>query len=558
MGNTMRTVEIDWTAVDRSNPVYMIVKDERTVEIEYKRATLHLVGDDSKDRTDRARRAIAGWASDANREALPVRVYNAHQSPPTLTLLICVAETEDFIKDTEADEDEVQAAEKAFREWKAANNLNKRPRARRSGSRAAPAPQERKDSVREAIFGSAEDDADPEALNEGAVEPDTPESGPVSVVAVDEEPEVEPVVSAQRTTDNGFSDVEDMSAFDTPALTDFSKPVTVEETKHARPGRTARNRAQLTDSPFATDDLMAEGKHDEKAKLGWRGSVNQLFGLHLSPDAHELARRESIAEIVRGWSGTKRVAVINDKGGSGKTPVSLMLGAAVARNISFPVAVFDNNESAGLAKERVELVGQHDLDAKDLAEFAAVSTDMWNSDIEAFMYRHAEDRYNLLASFHPSLESPPLSRSEINEVYRALAQFYPLVITDSGNTWTAENWLAMIQRTDQLVVPMVTSPDRFKRAQDLLTTLHGFGDSYAELARNAVIVISQWQPGDKATAQRYADLWEGKVREVVMIPYDAHLGSHNLRFDRLRPRTQDQFLELGGAVTRGLRGEVRE
>lgn len=241
------------------------------------------------------------------------------------------------------------------------------------------------------------------------------------------------------------------------------------------------------------------------------------------------------------------------------TPITMTLAATLAKFGTREVAVFDNNENAGMAKDRVEVLGGHDLTAKDLATDAAARPDMPATTVSNYMFHHADDRYHLLAAHHPAIVGgevdPPLDRQEVGVIYRALATAYPLVITDSGNSWTAENWGAMLARADQLVVPMVTSTDRFYRAEATLENVYNLGGAYEALATNAVVVVSTWKPGDRRVAAEFAARWEGRVRAVVVIPYDRHIDSHNLRFGDLRPATQDAFLELGARVVEGLRDE---
>lgn len=298
--------------------------------------------------------------------------------------------------------------------------------------------------------------------------------------------------------------------------------------------------------------LLNKGKRNEDARVGWRGTLNKRFGMHLEPDEAELGLRRDLATLALGWHGSKVVSVCNDKGGAAKTPVALMLSAAMARFVALLVAMFDNNESAGLAKDRVDVEGEHTLTAKHLAAFGFDHPHLSPSELVDFTHRHADDRYHLIAAHHPSLVDKPMTTAEVTEVYRALARVYSLVVTDSGNTLVADNWLTMIQHTDQLVVPLVTAADRYERARAMLSTLEGFGGKYADLAANAVVVISVWRKGERGVAEEYAELFRDHVREVVIIPFDEHLGSNDLRFDMLHPKTQAAFIKLAASVARGL------
>ena len=62
---------------------------------------------------------------------------------------------------------------------------------------------------------------------------------------------------------------------------------------------------------------------------------------------------------------------------------------------------------------------------------------------------------------------------------------------DSGNTARAANWRRMIDHTNQLVVPVTAIEDRAEAARLTLQTLESRGGHDAELARNAVVIVSE-------------------------------------------------------------------
>lgn len=523
MTQPLKTVEVQWDRIDRDQPVTVTVKDDRTAVVEYKRATFQSTVDAGDDVTGPVRERIAGFAVNAGRPALAVVIYDVREDPEHY-LMVCTDDG-DLVPDDRAPEDYQAAMLAGFKKWLADNKV--KPRRRR------PAPT--------ATVATLLDDP----------EPDTePETDPETVTASTPEPE-------QDTNPTPDQDWEDTPL---PGLrsTRFTTPERTHDADLAATPTRRRTRTD-TDSPFRSTGVMTEGKNDPKATTGWQGTVNALLGTNLPPSPAEARRREFITSIAQAWPGAKRVAVINDKGGSGKSPGAILLAATLAKFGTREVAVFDNNENAGMAKDRVEVLGGHDLTAKDLATDAAARPDMPATTVSNYMFHHADDRYHLLAAHHPAIVGgevdPPLDREEVGVIYRALATAYPLVITDSGNSWTAENWGAMLARADQLVVPMVTSTDRFYRAEATLENVYNLGGAYEALATNAVVVVSTWKPGDRRVAAEFAARWEGRVRAVVVIPYDRHIDSHNLRFGDLRPATQDAFLELGARVVEGLRDE---
>ena len=308
---------------------------------------------------------------------------------------------------------------------------------------------------------------------------------------------------------------------------------------------------------FQMESLMSKGKHTELATMGLRGMANRTGLVNLKPSAAENGWRKAQWEMGQPWEGLRAVAVINEKGGAGKSPIAAMLAAAYARETPFAVHLFDNNESAGTILTRLSLTGAHTWTAKDLAAAFKARGGLTRSQMESFLHFHQEDRYALLAAHRPRFRGDTLTPEEVHNVYLAQEEHVSLSITDSGNTLTSPNWEQMVLECDQLVVPVMTAPDRDQGALTTLATLEAWGEqdeSFKEKAMASVVLISQWRPKDdvKAPVAR----WSEKVPEgnVIVIPYDPHLGSHDLRFSTLKPRTQLAFMRAAAAVRRGWGG----
>ncbi|MFC3245009.1 hypothetical protein ACFOJ6_25430 [Gordonia humi] len=97
----------------------------------------------------------------------------------------------------------------------------------------------------------------------------------------------------------------------------------------------------------------AAGIEDDPAEWGWRGRLNAL-GMHLRPrpDSEEVRHRQDIERIRQPLSGFWKVAVLNVKGGMGKTPTTIMLGNTFGQYRGGGVVLWDSNESKGTLSER--------------------------------------------------------------------------------------------------------------------------------------------------------------------------------------------------------------
>ena len=98
--------------------------------------------------------------------------------------------------------------------------------------------------------------------------------------------------------------------------------------------------------------------------------------------------------------------------------------------------------------------------------------------------------------------------------------------------------------------------DRAEAARLTLQTLESRGGHDAELARNAVVIVSEatdsrrGMAGDalkraKDEAQRIADGFAPLVRAVVRIPDDPALVNGPIRYEALQPATQRAWLAAG-------------
>ncbi|MEW1920729.1 chromosome partitioning protein ParA [Pseudarthrobacter oxydans] len=300
----------------------------------------------------------------------------------------------------------------------------------------------------------------------------------------------------------------------------------------------------------------------EPARQGWRGALTRL-GLRMDPSAEELSEREDIRTVSQHWPGPRTIAVVNRKGGANKTPTVVMLSAILARYSGAATVAWDNNESQGTLGWRTEK-GAHDRSVLDLidssTELLSPSTNA--AEIAKFVHHQTADKFDVLRSDENEEGDHEVTAEEVDIAHQVLTRYYRLVVMDSGNTARAANWRRMIHHTNQLVVPVTAIEDRAEAARLTLQTLESRGGHDAELARNAVVIVSEstdakrTMSGDalkraKDEAQRIADGFEPFVRAVVRIPYDPALVNGPIRYEALQPATQRAWLAAAAAVAKG-------
>jgi MinD-like ATPase involved in chromosome partitioning or flagellar assembly len=237
------------------------------------------------------------------------------------------------------------------------------------------------------------------------------------------------------------------------------------------------------------------------------------------------------------------IAVVNGKGGVGKTPTTAMLSAVYARYGGGSVLAFDNNDTRGTLGWRTEQ-GTHEATITDLLAASPQLTTAPTSAMAAYIHHQADDRYDVLRSNPRVLSAEQrLTMPEFDTLVGAVTRGYRLVVFDSGNDESADRWLRMVDWAGQLVVPTLASPESAESAALLLEALAARDERSAALARNAVVVITLAEPTGKADVARLVATFRDLARAVTVIPFDPALKAGALRFATLRPRTQQAWID---------------
>ncbi|MBG6191718.1 MinD-like ATPase involved in chromosome partitioning or flagellar assembly [Arthrobacter sp. CAN_A212] len=306
-------------------------------------------------------------------------------------------------------------------------------------------------------------------------------------------------------------------------------------------------RRTLKDTSFLVSDPVVQ-----PATQGFRGAMSRM-GLRMGPSESEMAERADIHAVSQHWPGPRTIAVVNRKGGANKTPTVAALAAVFARYGGGGVLAWDNNENQGTLGWRTEQ-GPHTSSVLDLLrdKEQLLSPTAHNALLAHYVHHQTEDKYDVLRSDENDEGDHEISADEVDAVHSVAAKYYRMIVMDSGNTARAANWRAMIGYTNQLVIPTTTMEDRAEAAKLTLQTLAARDEHSAQLAANAVVIISQWKAEDGAEARRIADGFAPLVRRVVTVPYDQALKAGRIRYAALKPPSQRAWLAAAAAVAQGL------
>ncbi len=304
----------------------------------------------------------------------------------------------------------------------------------------------------------------------------------------------------------------------------------------------------------ARQSFLTQENTEEPATQGWRGSLTR-FGIRMSPSEAERAERADVLAVSQHWPGPRTIAVVNGKGGAGKTPTTVLLAAVFARYGGSGVLTWDNNQTRGTLGWRTEQ-GKHEATLLDLLPQVPrlLSTGAQSADLNHYVHHQTKDKFDVLRSKPMALaHEQRVEPSDVDAIHDVAAKYYRLIFIDSGNDESDPMWLRMIDKTDQLVVATTTRDDHAEAGALLLEALAERDQGSAELARDAVVVVSQADP--KATAAELAHVADGYkslARAAVTIPHDPAMVDGVLNYGALRPSTQRAWLAAGAAVAKGL------
>ncbi|WES65980.1 AAA family ATPase [Microbacter sp. GSS18] len=287
---------------------------------------------------------------------------------------------------------------------------------------------------------------------------------------------------------------------------------------------------------------------DLPTPAGWRGIRVRLgFG----PSPMQIRRQHAIQAVSRQWAGCRSIAVVNGKGGVGKTMTTAMLAAVYARHGGGNVLAWDNNDTRGTLGWRTEQ-GVYDSTIRDLIPAAGVllDADATVSSMTRFVHHQSGDRYDVLRS-NPELLATDqrITTAQFDQLMQVAAKFYRLVVFDSGNDESADRWLRMIDSSHQLVIPTLANRESAESARLLLEALRGRDARSARLADNAVVIVTQAERASMRDVFDIADGFTGHVRAVHPIPFDPALKAGPLRHDTLKPGTRDAWTEAAASAT---------
>ncbi|HJT91569.1 MAG TPA: hypothetical protein VJ777_06450, partial [Mycobacterium sp.] len=194
------------------------------------------------------------------------------------------------------------------------------------------------------------------------------------------------------------------------------------------------------------------------AETGWRGMVARA-GLKISPSAKEAQRRDQAErlrqdeETIRQATWTRAVSLLvaNPKGGTGKTPISLLLGGTLAAVRGGSVAIMEVSDDPGALTFRAEGrpalgIGELVRDARAISSAGQVAG-------------YTAPQTSFASVIGTVGRRPQLTAEDVTTVSGVLDSYYAIRVMDSGNQPSSSAFTGALEVTDALVVPVLNAGD---------------------------------------------------------------------------------------------------
>ncbi|GAA1601184.1 hypothetical protein GCM10009804_67190 [Kribbella hippodromi] len=272
--------------------------------------------------------------------------------------------------------------------------------------------------------------------------------------------------------------------------------------------------------------------------------------LKLRPGSAERSERIARATAATAFRRPVTIVVANPKGGSGKTPTTLLLSGALGQARGGGVVAWDNNELRGNMHLRT-----HDTNSRstvtDMLQAMPMLTqpDARLGDVAAYLRHQVSGQYDVLTSATTTYAQ--IEAKDFDQIHRLMSRFYKVLVIDTGNNEGSSNWREAMKAADALVIPIKWKSLSCAAAVQMLEELDNQGPEAQRLIRRAVIAVSNG-PGDvnKEVEKQLRPYFDSRAAAVVDIPTDMHIAAEGpLDHSALQPATRRAALELAAKVS---------
>lgn len=275
----------------------------------------------------------------------------------------------------------------------------------------------------------------------------------------------------------------------------------------------------------------------DAAGFNWRRLLHRVTGIELGPGKNTAYENELRQRIRATVGGAFPIAVLNLKGGVGKTAVVEALGSTFAAVRDDRVLALDID--AGDLAERHGRRNPHSL-----ADLLHGSPAAQYEDIRALTYMNG---FGLEVLGLPDTDWR-LERRDMLRAFSMLRSQYSLVLVDCVKTLNSAVMDAVLPESRALVV--VTSPavDAVRKTRTALEWLCHNG--YQSLMQWTVLAINHVEPAKAdGVAVTELDRLSAGVGATVVLPFDRHVhDGRKIALDRLSKESRRCYLEMAAVL----------
>jgi MinD-like ATPase involved in chromosome partitioning or flagellar assembly len=289
-------------------------------------------------------------------------------------------------------------------------------------------------------------------------------------------------------------------------------------------------------------DSLEDPYAEAPADFSWRSLLSRLTGIRLGPSRSEIYELE-LRDRVRAPLGSAfPIAVLNLKGGVGKTSVVEALGSTFADARTDRVIAVDVD--AGDLADRHGYRNQ--LSLVDLLANRSVTR---YPDVRAYTRRNRAG-LELLALPNYSDTDWLIERDDVLRAFSILRNHYSVVLMDCGKALKSAVTEAVLLESRALVVVTNASVDAIAKTRTTIEWLSRNG--YQRQIESAVLVINHTDRGKPSgpvnnRLQQLSDQFAPK--RVVNLPFDRHVHEgQEITLERLGKRSRRGYLEVAAAL----------
>lgn len=273
----------------------------------------------------------------------------------------------------------------------------------------------------------------------------------------------------------------------------------------------------------------------------WQRFLIRVGAAEAPPTATELEDREN-ERVVRQstWTRAMSAAVLNPKGGSTKTPLSLLLAGAIADIRGGGVAAWEATEVPGDLSDIAE-----GNPPRGLTELIAAGGTVTSAGTLAGYTAPQTSHAAVIGSVSSRAEISP---EEIRAVRNLLGTYYQVDVADTANNLQRPSLRELLTGADAVVVPCVVNHKSVRGLQRALTAL----ESVPGLRDRAVLVVSH--DGGPEGAEFESTLIDNLMRHytakaIVELPFDPAIRADGeLSYSSLQPATRHAMRSIARHV----------